>query len=122
MSTGIWRERRLALHLGAIIAVLALFVVLSNSLDLLREFASARMSGAAFLTTFYLTYDTALGITFFWLIHMLQEFAAGPRPSSHTLASTGRGRIGLERSGSGGRARPFAHGFILTSGFSRSTR
>ena len=73
MSTGIWRERRLALHLGAIIAVLALFVVLSNSLDLLREFASARMSGAAFLTTFYLTYDTALGITFFWLIHTLQE-------------------------------------------------
>ncbi len=73
MSTGIWRERRLALHLSAIIAVLALFVVLSNSLDVLRQLASAHMSGAAFQTTFYLTYDTALGITFFLLIHTLQE-------------------------------------------------
>jgi CRP-like cAMP-binding protein len=73
MSTGMWRERRLALHLSAIITVLALFVVLSNSLDVLRKVASARMSGAAFQTTFYLTYDTALGVLFFWLIHTLQE-------------------------------------------------
>ena len=73
MSTGLWRERRLALHLSSIIAVLALFVVLSNSLDFLRKLASTRMSDAAFLTGFYFAYDTALGVVFFWLIRTLQE-------------------------------------------------
>lgn len=73
MSTGLWRERRLALHLSSIIAVLALFVVLSNSLDFLRKLASTRMSDAAFLTGFYFAYDTALGVMFFWLIRTLQE-------------------------------------------------
>ncbi len=73
MSTGLWRERRLALDLSTIIAVLALFVVLSNSLDTIRKLASTRMSDATFLTAFYFTYDTALGVMFYWLIRTLHE-------------------------------------------------
>ena len=73
MSTGLWRERRLALHLSTIIAVLALFVVLSNSLDMIRKLALTRMSEATFVTVFYYAFDTVFGVMFFWLIRTLQE-------------------------------------------------
>ena len=73
MSTGLWRERRLALHLSTIIAVLALFVVLSNSLDMIRKLALTRMSEATFVTAFYFAFDTALGVMFYWLIRTLNE-------------------------------------------------
>ena len=65
MSTGIWREHRLALHLSAFIALLALFVVLSNSLDIIRRLALSRMSETTFVTAFYFTMDTALAVVIY---------------------------------------------------------
>jgi len=73
ISTGRWRERRLALHLGAINAVLALFVVLSNSMDVIRRLAPSEMSQASFLSVFHISLDTALAFLFYLLLRALKE-------------------------------------------------